>query len=480
MIKINKDIFRDKLYACWLGKSIGGTMGTPYEGAREMQDISGYNSAPGAPLPNDDLDLQLMWLHMVEEHGINNITPKLFADYWIDGIPPYWNEYGIGKSNLEMGLLPPISGEYKNEKWKNSNGAWIRSEIWAGLAPFFSDIAIKYAVMDAMVDHGLAEGTYAEIFTASLESAAYYESDISKLIDIALAKIPEACRVHKAVSLVKAEYKKGTPYREVREMLVEQSRDIGWFQAPANLGYVAIGLLYGEGDFKKSMIYAINCGDDTDCTGATVGAVLGIIGGTAAIPSDWREYIGDSIITVAINGQYSNKYAPKSCTELTERVIAQLPSVMRHSGIEMCFTDGETEIDEEAFNNYNKLTAADFLDRKPYSFDIFDDTKWIRTEYEGVPEIVPGKEFKIKLYIHNKSVQIHNAFMKLIMPEGFSALPHAKSVQLEPWMWQSPEGAIWEAAIIPGESISAINRLYVEITIPGQCNATLVPITLLG
>ena len=236
MIKINKELLKDKLHGCWLGKNIGGTMGTPYEGSIEMNDISGYNSAPGNPLPNDDLDLQLMWLYLVERYGANNITCKLLADYWVDAIPPYWNEYGIGRSNLKMGLLPPLSGEYKNDKWKHSNGAWIRSEIWAGLAPFFSDIAIKYATMDAMVDHGLGEGTYAEIFTASLESAAYYESDIKKLIDIALSKIPETCRVHKAVTLVKNEYDKKTPYRQVRQMLVEQSKDIGWFQAPANIG----------------------------------------------------------------------------------------------------------------------------------------------------------------------------------------------------------------------------------------------------
>ena len=53
-------------------------------------------------------------------------------------------------------------------------------------------------------------------------------------------------------------------------MLVEQSADIGMFEAPANIGFVVLGLLYGEGDFKKSLIYAVNCGDDTDCTAGTI------------------------------------------------------------------------------------------------------------------------------------------------------------------------------------------------------------------
>lgn len=39
---------------------------------------------------------------------------------------------------------------------------------------------------------------------------------------------------------------------------------------------------------------AINCGDDTDCTAATVGSILGIINGKSNIPSDWQEYIGEN------------------------------------------------------------------------------------------------------------------------------------------------------------------------------------------
>ena len=30
-IKLNKAELENKIYGCWLGKNIGGTMGTPYE-----------------------------------------------------------------------------------------------------------------------------------------------------------------------------------------------------------------------------------------------------------------------------------------------------------------------------------------------------------------------------------------------------------------------------------------------------------------
>jgi len=85
------------------------------------------------------------------------------------------------------------------------------------------NIAVKYAIMDASVDHGLAEGTYAEMFTASLESMAFFESDIRKLIEKALTYIPKDCRIAKSVNLVLDSYDAGIPWQEVREKLVKES-----------------------------------------------------------------------------------------------------------------------------------------------------------------------------------------------------------------------------------------------------------------
>ena len=56
-ILINRKLYRDKVHACWIGKNIGGTMGGPFEGKPDLQDIHGYTTPKGEPLPNDDLDL---------------------------------------------------------------------------------------------------------------------------------------------------------------------------------------------------------------------------------------------------------------------------------------------------------------------------------------------------------------------------------------------------------------------------------------
>ena len=123
---LNYAEFKDKVNACWIGKNIGGTMGTPYEGKREMQDIKGFVTKPGEVLPNDDLDLQLVWLLAMEQIGPHNVNAATLGEYWVSFITPHWNEYGIGKCNLKRGLQAPLAGDYLNH-WKNSNGAWMIS-----------------------------------------------------------------------------------------------------------------------------------------------------------------------------------------------------------------------------------------------------------------------------------------------------------------------------------------------------------------
>ena len=483
MIKLNKSVYLDKLHACWLGKNIGGTLGAPYEGNREFYDVKGFDSPSGEPLPNDDLDLQLVWLCAMEEVGPKYFNTNTLAEYWIDWLPPHWNEYGICKTNLQIGLLPPMSGEVDNDKWKTSNGAWIRSEVWAGMAPAAPDIAVKYAVMDAMVDHGVSEGVYAEIFTASMQSLAYLESNIRTLINSALKKIPADCMVTKTVKLVMDCYDKGVDYKETRERVVEFNKALGWFQAPENIGFVIIGLLYGEGDFKKSVIYAVNCGDDTDCTGATVGATLGIIGGTKAIPDDWAEYIGDRICSISMNGSYYFKL-PKTCQSLTERVAALVPDVMKANGCDFAFANSD-EYTEKDLAEQDKLTADDFLNRSPYSYDITEYHAFdVRVELDKTPRVKIGDTRHVTLtFTCNPTLMVSKKLLiKLMLPETWTVGDYQRTVLLEyPQALHALDGRCKvEFDVTVGEKLDAVNRLYAEVTSPTLPYTAMIPVVFVG
>ena len=88
-------MLKDKVYACWIGKNIGGTLGGPYEGKRQVNDVKGFVTEAGEPLPNDDLDLQLVWLRAMRHLGPQGLNERSLGEYWMEYISPYWNEYGI-------------------------------------------------------------------------------------------------------------------------------------------------------------------------------------------------------------------------------------------------------------------------------------------------------------------------------------------------------------------------------------------------
>ena len=292
---INKAEFTDRVYACWLGKNIGGTLGMPFEGKTDLNNITFYTVIKeGEPAANDDLDLQILWLKAMKDNNYS-VDAYTLGEYWLKYVPVDWNEYGVGKINMRTGIMPPLSGEYNNAKWKSSNGAWIRSEIWACLAPGNPMLAAQFAWNDACVDHGCSEGTLAEIFTATLESAAFIEKDKDKLIQFALSMIPPDCLLSTAVKTVVEAKKGGITWQQAREAVIKVTNDLGWFQAPRNVAFTMIGWLYGDDDFGKSICIAVNCGDDTDCTGATLGSIFGILYGTTIIPEKWKAPIGDGI-----------------------------------------------------------------------------------------------------------------------------------------------------------------------------------------
>lgn len=346
-MKLTFETYRDKVMGCWAGKNIGGVLGAPFEAFRQFNEADFYTQDLSmGPPPNDDLDLQIVWLAAVERYG-RNVNASILGDYWLSYVIPNWVEYGTGKANLRAGLVPPMSGAVDNP-YKDSCGCFIRSEIWACLAPGNPALAAKYAFEDAIVDHA-DDGMQGEIFCAALQSAAFVESDVQKLIDIALSYIPEDSKVAEAVRTAVKCHAEGVPFKKAIATIHDaapgtfgiqgisnkegelRSREMGMtkvgapgFDAAENVGYVIAGWLYGE-DFGDQIVKANACGEDTDCTCATLGALLGILLGASGLPKKWTDPLGDKIATMCIDKTSRGVWVPETVTELTDRVLRVTP-----------------------------------------------------------------------------------------------------------------------------------------------------------
>lgn len=346
---------------------------------------------------------------------------------------------------MRSGLPAPLCGTHYNE-YKDSCGAYIRSEIWAAIAPGAPDIATKYAYEDAILDHGNGEGTYAEIFFAALESAAFVEGDFNQLIQIGLTYIPQDCACAQAARFVMECYSQKMDYKEVRDQVLLRYRgcvsganpetgsredyEKGFFDGrlgfdvPSNLAIIIIGMLYSEGDFEKLMQITINCGEDTDCTAATVGAIYGIIHGEEGIPKKWLDPIGTSIKTGCLNlgelGGYGSEI-PQDIDELVVRLI----NIGKHVGL--AYTTG-LEITDEI--PVKKNIPRSLLCENPeifgerargpvYSFDFFD----IQVIYEGGPTIRNAEIKKVTLRIVNKYKHVEALDIKVWCDDTMNVQP---------------------------------------------------------
>lgn len=476
--KINLAAYRDKVLGCWTGKNIGGTIGGPFEGKKEMNNASFYTQKlDGKPTPNDDLDLQLIWLLAAEENGVFHLNERLLGEYWLTYITGSWNEYGVCKSNICNGLTPPLSGSCNNERWKFSNGAWIRSEIWACIFPGAPDNAALFAYYDACCDH-CGEGIYAEIFTAVMESTAFLVSDIREIIRVGLSRIPADCRVAHSVKLACDCYDNKLEFISARETIVKDNEDLGWFQAPGNLGFVILGLLYGEGDFGRCVALATNCGDDTDCTAGTVGALMGIILGRSGIPEKWVEPIGESIQTCAIDtfGQNLLANLPKTLDELTERVISLADSAQREDKTLPQLVDAPTHISPEYLETLNDPCAAikRTLTRSPYELSFALPYGQFSVDYDHGPYVTPGVAKKLTLKMSHVRFIAKIVSVKLLLPEGWRAENSDECIFTVKY---SDISAV-ELTIVPGEFSGAYYYLPVEIRVSDRLNPVVVHVPL--
>ncbi len=499
-MKITASIFKDRILACYTGKNIGGTLGYPMENYRQKNIVTGYDEALELPMPNDDLDLQLLWLIALEEKGCH-LTGERLAEYWQRYLTPHWAEYGISKVNMRSGLLPPMSGTANNEMYKNSNGAWIRSEIWACLAPAAPETAARLALLDAMLDHGDGEGTWAEIFCAALESMAFVDRDISRLVRRALAFIPQDCGVYRAVADACDCYEKRLSLDETREFLLRRYRGrfgrflsqedaekglgdgpIG-YDAPLNVAIVISGLLYGEGDFDKTLTSTIFFGEDTDCTVGTAAAIFGLMYGSAAISEKWWAPIGDRITVGTLNlgelGSYGD-ILPKTVEELVDRVYRQHRIYAASLGLPSA-ADGfdSAEMPDEGF-----APSADFLDemRLGMSTQCFrSDFYTVRVDYlDQSSTINRGVPRKIRILFENKYKTADIFTYRWILPEDVTVSP-----QKEGHFFAMPEGfpsgdskKELEFEFL-SQSNDPIQRYLLEISVEGRSSTLYVPVLFL-
>lgn len=446
-MKITYESYYHKVMGGWMGKSIAGNMGGPLECCRMILDFKTPEEfSPVEMMANDDLDVQLIWLNVILEKGLD-FTEDDLMEAFIAHYQGYPNEYGYGKRNYMRGIRPPHSGVYANDFFRHSMGCPIRAEIWGMIWPGNPKEACRMAKMDGCLDHG-EESIYAEQFTAAFESIACVEveeadravsgqrflGDFKGVLDKALSFIPADSKTAEVIRGCVEMKERNEPWRDCILQLWRKYGNQDSSTMFYNLGVEMLALLYGEGDFDRTVTLAVNGGYDTDCTAATVGAILGMMYGLQIINPKWISQVGEEIIT----GCNDLKYEMKSIGQLSETVCKIGVFISRKGKTPVIIRGGEPlELPEREI---------------PVS---------ITSEYEDGMDIAPGEIRTIRFHIRGMGTG-GRVTANLALPEGLTGVCVPESLRIA-----KGEEAEVKAVIQMGddrETIPEINRCRFVIT----------------
>ncbi len=327
------ETLKKKIHGAWMGRACGCLLGKPLEGIRTdelipllkasgnypmhryvlstditeemhstykfwLRDKAYADTVDGMPV-DDDTNYVALAQKIINDYG-RDFSSDNVATAWMkyQSVYSYFTAERIAYVNFINCIVPPASAMYKNvcREWI---GAQIRGDYFGYINPGNPEEAAEMAYKDARISH-VKNGIYGEMWVSAMIACAAVTDNIEDIILGGLAQIPETSRLFEAVMKIFDGYKNGMTVEECFETVhaaYDEHTDHGWCHTISNAMIVTAALLYGEGDFGKSICCAVGMGFDTDCNGATVGSIIGMRNTVDGIDEYWKKPVNGKIHT---------------------------------------------------------------------------------------------------------------------------------------------------------------------------------------
>lgn len=288
----------DRIAGAMAGKIIGVQTGAPHEfwhlAAVNENDFMADSLDFEGALGQDDIYTQLSFIGSLDRCGLDAPADTLARDFALAEFPLYHANLQARKNYLE-GLRPPQTGAAENNLHADDIDFQIDADFIGLMCPGMTGAAMDYCRrIGTIMNDG--DGLYGGMFVAAMHSLAFFEDDMPTLVERALDCIPAGSDYYKCVSDVLGQYRREPSSWQAAWQLLHGK----WephictpnhpfnIDAKMNGAYVAIALLYGGGDFCKTVEIAVRCGQDADCNASTAAAVWGAMHGYEAIPDIYK------------------------------------------------------------------------------------------------------------------------------------------------------------------------------------------------
>jgi len=334
---ISREEFLSKMKAAWIGQMIGvgWTEITEFKYIGEiipLSDVPEFDSNAVNAFEQDDIYVEMTFIRTMEEYGIDCSYKQAGIDF-ANSEYMLWGANDMARENLRYGIAPPESSHPEYHKGAD----WIDYQIEADFSGIICP-GMPYQVIDLGEKFGrlmnYGDGLYAGQFIGGMYAAAYFESDIHKIIEAGLACIPSESQYAECIrdvvkwheedplnwentwQLIEDKYRNNPEYQKYKAV-----NDNYWVEMDAklNAAYIVMGLLYGNGDIDKTIIISMRCGRDSDCNPSNAAGVLFASFGLEGINKKYYEKLNDE--TKFSYTDYNFTELIQTCTKLTEQFI---------------------------------------------------------------------------------------------------------------------------------------------------------------
>jgi hypothetical protein len=297
---------RDKIEGGWAGQMIGVSYGAPTEFRWRNQIIPEDKLPVWTPdkvanaLRQDDLYVDMTFAEVLDAKGIDATTED-FGAMFREAKYALWHANLAARRALKRGVPPALSGAPSYNVHANDIDFQIEADFIGLMTPGLPQAANELAWRAGRVMN-YGDGIYGGMFVSCMYAAAFFDKDPRKIVEAGLACLPPKSPYAMLIADVLA-WSKQEPNDWVavwnrierkwnrREPCPEGALLPFNIDAKLNGAYIAMGLLYGKGDFEKTLVVSTRCGQDSDCNPANAAGVLGVVLGYKSIPDKWKSGI---------------------------------------------------------------------------------------------------------------------------------------------------------------------------------------------
>ncbi|MBE9664217.1 ADP-ribosylglycohydrolase family protein [Mucilaginibacter myungsuensis] len=330
-LTISKATLQNKIKGGWAGQTIGVTFGGPtefrYNGTfiQDYQKIAWYNGYLKKTMTEwpdlyDDIYMDLTFVDILERVGMDAPVDS-FANAFAHAKYNLWHANQAARYNILKGLKAPATGHWLNNPHADDIDFQIEADFSGLMAPAMPNTAINIGdKIGHIMNYG--DGWYGGVFIGAMYSQAFTSHDLNYIVESSLKAIPQQSQFYRCIAdvvkwhkLYPADWKRC--WFELQRTWAEEhgcpegvlaQLDI---DAKLNAAYVTMGLLYGNGDFTKTMEIATRTGQDSDCNPSSAGGILGVVLGYDKIPAYWKQGLKEvedmdfKYTTMSLNKVYS-------------------------------------------------------------------------------------------------------------------------------------------------------------------------------